>query len=328
MVNFQADSDVACDPNAASLRSRASSVISTGTKISISTLPQDELQNTEANFPGRTLRGNARPHSLLSLVSHEQPAPPYDDRHATAGSRFSSYPYDTAALGNFTSPSADNFQPPPASPLMDSENALSIHYGRVVRTIDQNHVQEILRLTEAHEVELAAARDEIRRLTEEHQKELAATRHEIDQVYRQEFKSKNREVERIREEANTRVATFETELQRMITVHEETVLSMQQEASDQLASQVEAHAVATDKARNDIEDIWMTRWSDQTRLAREEAQRLDMENQHDIERAVADRDEEWVGELASRHPELWDELKDTIGELRARKWCRNSGRRA
>lgn len=326
MVNFQASSDAACDPNAASLRSRASSVVSTGTKISISTLPQDELQNTEASFAGRTLRGSTRPHSFRSFVSHEQPAPPYDDRHATAGPYFSSYQCDTAALGHFTSPSADSFNPPPTSPLMDSENALSLHYGRVVRTIDQNQAQEIFRLTQAHEAELAAARDEIHRLTEDHQKELAATRHEIDQVYRQEFKSKNREVERIREEANTRVATFETELQRMITIHEETVLSMQQEASDQVASQEQAHAIATDKARNDIEDIWMIRWSDQTRLAREEAQRLDIENQHELERAVADRDEEWVRELASRHPQLLDELKDTIGELRAGKWCRNSGR--
>ena len=319
MANFQASSDAAWDLNATSLRSRASSVVSTGTKISISTLPPDEPQITEAAFAGRSLRHNTRPHSLLSLASHEQPAPPYDDRSAAEGPYYSSYQYDTAALGQFTSPTAETLHHPPASPLMDSENALSMHYGRVVRTIDQNQAQEILRLTQAHDAELAAARDEIHKLTEAHKKELAATRHEIDQVYRKEFKAKNREVEKIREEANTRVATFETELQRMITTHEDTVLSMQQEASEQFASLEEAHAVAIDKARNGIEDIWMIRWSDQARLAREEAQRENMKHQRDLEKAVADRDEEWVRELARRHPELLKELKETIGERRARK---------
>lgn len=319
MASFQTSSGATYDPIATSLRSRASSVVSTGTKISISTLPQDEPQNTEAAFLGRSLRGDNRPHSLLSFVSHEQPAPPYDDRHATEGPYSTSYQCDTAALGQFTSSTAESFNRSPISPLMDSENALSIHYGRVVRTIDQNQAQEILRLTQTHEAELTAARAEIHRLTETHQKELAATRHEIDQAYRKEFKSKSREVEKIREEANTRVATFETELQRMITTHEDTVLAMQQEASDQVASLEEAHIVAIDKARNDIEDIWMIRWSDQTRLAREEAQRLDMNNQRDLEKAVADRDDEWVRELAIRHPELLDELENTIGELRAGK---------
>lgn len=319
MANSQPSPDETLNPIAASLRSRASSVVSTGTKISISTLPQDESLNAEAGLAGRSLRVNTRPHSLLSFTSHEQPAPPYNERHATEGPYFSSYQGDTAAIGQFSSSTAECFNRGPASPLMDSENALSMHYGRVVRTIDENQAQEILRLTQAHEAELAAVRDEMHRLTEAHQKELAATRHDIDQAYRKEFKSKNREVEKIREEANTQVATFETELQRMITTHEETVLSMQQEASEQVASLEEAHAVAIDKARNEMEDIWMIRWSDLTRLAREETQRVDMKNQRDLEKAVADRDEEWARELASRHPELLDELKDTIGDLRAGK---------
>lgn len=319
MANFQPGSDAAWDPSAASLRSRASSIVSTGTKISISTLPQDDPQSTEAAFAGRGPRSSVRPHSLLSFASHEQPAPPYDDRPATEAPSFASYQCGTTALGQFISPTAEFFNQQQASPLIDSENALSMHYGRIVRTIDQNQAQEIFRLTQAHEAELAAGRDEIHRLTESHQKELAAMRHEIDQAYRKEFKSKNREVEKIREEANTQVATLETELQRMITTHEDTVLSMQQESSEQVALLEEAHAAAIDQARNDIEDIWMMRWSDLTRLAREETQRVEMKNQRDLEKAVADRDDEWVRELASRHPEFLDELKDTIGELRAGK---------
>lgn len=314
---MSASHDMRWDFSAASLRSRASSVVSTGTKISISTLPQEEAQTTtEAGFAGRNWRNHdGRRHSLLSITSHEQPAPPYDDGDAMDGPYLMSYQYDSTVAGR-QGTSGDY---PPISPPLDSENALSMHYGRVVRTIDENQAQEILRLTQAHESELAAARDEILRLTQVHQKELAATRHEIDHVYRKEFKAKNREVEKFREEANSRVATFETELPRLISTHEDTVVRMQQEASEQVALLEEAHEVAIDKARNAIEDIWESRWNDRTRLTREETQRAGLSNQRELEKAVADRDEEWVRELSSRHPELLDELKDLISEFRAEK---------
>ena len=319
MTSFQAGHDASWDQSAASLRSRASSVVSTGTKISISTLPQEESQNFETVIAGPNPRTNACRHSLLSITSHEQPAPPYDHREMLDGPYFTSHRHGAAIEGPLPSSTINDFYVPPASPPTDSENALSMHYGRVVRTIDENQAQEIVRLTQAHETELTAARQEILRLAQKNEKDLAVTRHEIDQAYRKELKSKNREVEKFREEANARVAIFEAELQRLITTHEETVSRMQNEAIEQMADLAELHEIAVDKARNAVEDLWEGRWEDRKRLAVEEARLISLQNQRDLEKAVADRDEEWVRELGARHPELLRELKDIIDELRAGK---------
>lgn len=311
--------DTRWDLGAVSLRSRASSVVSTGTKISIGTLPQEESQSPETGFAGRNWRINSgrRRHSLLSFSSHDQPAPPYDDPD---GPYLSSYRYTPNIIGQTRSPAAEDHDGPSISPPIDSENALSMHYSRVVRTIDVNQAQEIQRLTQEHERELIACRDEIQHLVEAHAKELAAMRHEIDQAYRKEWKVKNREVEKIREEANTAVATLEIELQRLITTHEDTVLRMQHETSEQIMRLEEAHEIAIDKARNAIEDIWETRWSDRTRIVKEEAHMAGLDRQRGLEKAVAKRDEEWVKELTSRRPELLDDIKDVISELRVARW--------
>lgn len=299
---------------AVSLRSRASSVVSTGTKISIGTLPQEESQSTETGFAGRNWRINSgRRHSLLSFTSHDQPAPPYDDGD---GTYLSSYWYTPNIIGQTNSPAPEDHDGPSISPPIDSENALSMHYSRVVRTIDGNQAQEIQRLTQEHERELTACRDEIQSLAESHVKELAAMRHEIDQAYRKEWKAKNREVEKIREAANKRVATLEAELQRLITTHEDTVLRAQHETSEQIMRLEEAHEVAIDKARNAIEDIWESRWSDRTRIVKEEAHTAGLNKQREIEKAMANRDDEWVKELSSRRPDLLDDLKYVISELR------------
>lgn len=307
--------DTRWDLGAVSLRSRASSVVSTGTKISIGTLPQEETQSRETGFAGRNWRINSgRRHSLLSFTSHDQPAPPYDDLD---GPYISSYRYTPNITGQTNSLAAEDHDGPSISPPIDSENALSMHYSRVVRTIDGNQAQEIQRLTQEHDRELTACRDEIQQLAEAHEKELAAMRHEIDQAYRKEWKAKNREVEKIREEANTRVATLEIELQRLITTHEDTVLRMQHETSEQIMRLEEGHEVAIDKARNAIEDIWESRWSDRTRIGKEVAHLAGLNKQRELEKAVADRDEEWVKELSSRRPDLLDDLTDVISELRS-----------
>jgi phage host-nuclease inhibitor protein Gam len=175
-----------------------------------------------------------------------------------------------------------------------------MHYGQVVRTIDQNHALELTRLAN------------------EHERQLAAVRHEIDQAYRREWKAKNREVEKFREDANARVAALEVKYQNQANVHAAAIAKLQQETRDQLAASAEEHELATDKARNAIEDLWEGRWRDRVRLADEEARRMDLENKRRLEQAIADRDEEWVKELGKRHPELLDELRDTISGLRAR----------
>lgn len=324
MASSQQDTR-AWDLGAVSLRSRASSVVSTGTKISIGTLPQEESQSIETGFAGRNWRINSggRRHSLLSFSSHDQPAPPYDDPD---GPYLSSYQYTPNIIGQMRSPAADEDHDdddddgPSISPPIDSENALSMHYSRVVRTIDVNQAQEIQRLTQEHEREVNACRDEIQHLAEVHEKKLAAMRHEIDQAYRKEWKAKNREVEKIREEANIGVATLEMEVQRLITTHEDTVLRMQHETSEQIMRLEEGHEVALDKARNAIEDIWEGRWSDRTRIVKEEAHLAGLNSQRELEKAVANRDEEWVRELSSRRPDLLDDLKDAIKELRSARF--------
>lgn len=293
-----------------SVRSRASSVFSTGTKFSIATLPQEELQSAGPGFSDRFVRDTARPQSLITLASHEGPAPPYEVYQSSETAQPSPAQHRFAAIDHLPSLAAGAFDTPSTSPASEPENALVMHYGRVVRTIDQNHALELAQITNEHERELA-------RVIKEHERELAAVRHEIDQAYRREWKAKNREVEKFREEANSRVANLEAEYHSLIIAHAATAARLQQENSDQIATLVDAHELAIDKARNEIEDLWEGRWSDRVRLAAEEARRLDLESQRMLEKAVADRDEEWVKELGKRHPELLDELKDTISGLRA-----------
>lgn len=328
-------------------------MISTGTKISIGTLPQEEGQinigiTAEAGFAaaGRNWRpgplnvgnnsGDRRPQSLLSFTSHDhdQPAPPpyyYEDDGDGHGPYLSgSYRYtppnnnNNIIIGHHHHQRNNNslavveveghhddgrpsISPPPPS---DSENELSMHYSRVVRTIDGNQAQEIQRLTEEHQRELKACRDEIQhqhhQLAETHHgKELAAMRHEIDQAYRKEWKAKNREVEKIREEANTVVATLELEIKRLIAMHEKSVLRMQDETSEQISRLEKEHEVAIVKARNAIEDLWETRWNDRSLIVKEEAHMASLDKEREIQTAaVARRDEEWIKHLSTRHPDL------------------------
>lgn len=283
----------------ASVRSRASSVFSTGTKFSISTLPHEDLQTSGAGFAERISRSSGRPQSLMTLASHETPAPPYEVCPPSEVPQPSPTGDRLTAVEHLSSITATLRDTPSTSPASEPENALSMHYGQVVRTIDQNHA-----------VELA-------RLAKEHERQLAVVRHEIDQAYRREWKAKNREVEKLREDANARVAALEVEYQNQAIAHAAMIAQLQQETRDQIVALVEAHELATDKARNAIEDLWEGRWRDRVRLAEEEARRSDLENQRRLEQAVADRDEEWVKELGKRHPELLDELSHTISGLRA-----------
>lgn len=112
---------------------------------------------------------------------------------------------------------------PAQSPTISPENSLSMHYSRVVRTIDQNHSNQMRRLKEAH------------------QEELGATRNAIDQTYRKELKANAREVEKMREEMASLVAS-----------HEANVARLQREALEQATDQAESHRLAMEKACNAI----------------------------------------------------------------------------
>ena len=77
-----------------SLRSTASSIISTGTKTSIGTLAQAYHPHEESSSAGidvhlgghRNFRITARPGSILSISSLDSPAPPYESCSSTNAS--------------------------------------------------------------------------------------------------------------------------------------------------------------------------------------------------------------------------------------------------
>ena len=207
------------DIEAESLRSRASSIVSTGTRFSISTLPIEEPSQVEGLL-GRLNHASAfRPRSMMSTSSYDQPAPPYESRSVEETPILPTSQHDFSPSGQSSVVLEDTAQSPTISP----ENSLSMHYSRVVRTIDQNHSNQMRRLKEAH------------------QEEIGATRNAIDQTYRKELKANAREVEKMREEMASLVAT-----------HEANVARLQREALEQATDQAESHRLAMEKACNAI----------------------------------------------------------------------------
>ena len=290
-----------------SFRSRASSVISTGTKFSISTMPQGHFHIDDVLEGNATRTTSTRPGSLYSLRSIAPSLPPYEDL------------VPRPAPIQISTPSGNDSEQPPTPSSADPENALSIHYGRVVRTIDDNHARQLARIYEAHEQQSKA-----------HEQELAATREAIDQAYRKEWKAKNYEMERIREEAAASVAemqktldrelergraectakftALEEQIQSLSVTHGESLARIQQDATAQVATLHKEYQATIEKARNAIEDLWEGRWNDRTRIAAEETKRRDLE-----------RDEEWLRLIESTHPELLDEMKTAMEASRAKK---------
>ena len=295
------------NPDIISFRSRASSIISTGTKFSISTTPQAH-SHIEDVFGGSTPRTTStRPASMYSMRSIAPSLPPYEDQAPRT------VPYQTVMPSGY-----DSDQSPTPS-TADPENALSVHYSRVVRTIDENHARQLARVYEAHDQQLKM-----------HELELAVTREAIDQAYRKEWKAKNREMERVREEAAAsvaemqetldrelgktreecaaKVAAVEEKIQSLTVTNAESLSRIQQDATDQVVTLHEEYQDTIDKARNAIEDLWEGRWNDRTRLAAEEAQRRDVE-----------KDVEWLQIVESTHAELLDEIKTAMDASRKKE---------
>ncbi len=262
-----------------SFRSRASSVISTGTKFSILTMPQEHFHIDDVLEGNAARTTSTRPGSIYSVRSIAPSLPPYEDQAPRPA------PIQTSA----PSGSNDSEQPPTPS-TADPENALSIHYGRVVRTIDENHARQLDRIYKAHEQQLRA-----------HEQELAATREAVDQAYRKEWKARNREMERVQEECASQIAALEERIQSLSAAHDESLARVQRDADDRIGALHEEYRAAIEKARHAIEDLWEGRWNDRTRLAAEEARRRD-----------AERDEEWLGAIESTRPELLGDIKSAM----------------
>lgn len=278
----QFTSDHNTDIEVDSVRSRASSVVSTGTRFSISTLPIEEPSQTDGLL-GRLNHASAfRPRSFMSTNSYEQPAPPYESRSAGETPYLPVGHHDPAPSTQSFIALEDSEQSPTTSP----ENSLSMHYSRVVRTIDRNHSNQMRRIKEAHH------------------EELGATRNAIDHTYRKELKAKAREVEKVREEMASLVATHEADLARL-----------QREAIEQATDQAESHRIEMEKACNAIEDLWEARWSDRMRLAAEETRKASDRAKEEKRKTIERRDQAWIEQLVKRHPDLSDEIKALIDTL-------------
>ena len=289
MANYRMVLDQRWENEAGSLRSRASSVISTGTKFSFSTLAHEEHH---PNIDGVLNRLNSvasrnRPGSVFSC---EEPAPPYEDQEATEPTQASTVECEAVTLTRSSTPVAEeNVLQPTTPPFFDSESAMRDHYTRIIRTLDSSHAQALSTLTESHTQELSAlrlslstaAQAHIEQLQLKYEQQLAATRNEIDLAYRKEFKAVRRDTERIREEAATEVANLKEENEKVVV-----------------------------KARNAVEDVWEGRWNDRIRVAADEVDRIEKRGQERIGRAAGR-----IQDLAGRHPELKDELEAAIDDL-------------
>ena len=286
-----------------SYRSRASSVVSTGTKFSISTMPPSNF-HIDGILEGRNQRSTAtRPASLYSVRSLAPSLPPYEahqpmDPMISAANRNHPGLIQTTNTHDESAEGGDPEQPLTPS---DPENALSMHYGRIVRTIDENHARQVARIRQDYE------------------RELAATRNAIDEAYRKEFKAKNREIERIREEAANEielirreaaadVAAIQEESEILSADHNDTISRIQRENADQLSLLHQEHQATVEKARHAIEDLWEGRWHDRTKVAAEEAQRAAKE----VEQRDSLRDAQWLQVIRSLHPELVSGIKTAM----------------
>ncbi|PGH34496.1 hypothetical protein GX50_02679 [[Emmonsia] crescens] len=147
-----------------------------------------------------------------------------------------------------------DIEPPPP---MEDENDVSIHYTRLIRSIDRDHRKAL----HARDKELAGMRERL---------------NEIDQVYRQELKSRDFTIDDMRK--------------RLENVQE------------QMTGSIE-------RAKNEVEDMWESRWKDRDRHLMERMRRIEIESQIQVEKAVAERDQEWVAEWEKRNNELLERLK-------------------
>ncbi|KAL9109885.1 MAG: hypothetical protein Q9187_008117 [Circinaria calcarea] len=309
------------DHSGLSVRSRASSTISTGTKFSIATLPyEDQFPNPTAIdvlLGSRNIRLTSRPDSVLSITSSTQP-PPYEVPPEIYGAstplaisptdRNGSQDYITASVSRTPtqsqSPSPSQSQPasPNTATTFDHENALSQYYTQVVRTIDANHHAELARLKTTHIAELAS------------------TRHAIDAAYRRELKSKDLHVEQIRRESAKEVADIEDKCRKLLEERDRQMEQLRQESAGRIAD-TEAKCISTikdlmqecearvHKATNEVEDLWEGRWKDRARISEEEAARRDEGMKAQL---YGHRDEVWMRVLG----EKWVWMKSDLDAVK------------
>ena len=315
MANYRMVLDQRWEAEAGSLRSRASSVISTGTKFSFTTLANEEHHPNIDGVLGRlnSVANRGRPRSVLSC---EEPAPPYEDWEAAEPELGPGIARDQRlARTRSSTPVAEESGGSATTPPSDAENAISTHYTHILRSLDASHARSISTLQEAHNQELsilraslADAEARVETLRKDHEHKLAATRNEIDQTYRKEFKAVRREAERAKEKAEEEAAT---EVQQM-KEHASAEFGKLREDHERVITEKlkEEHAVEIVRARNAVEDVWESRWRDRIRVAAEEVERVEKRCKEKLGRAA-----ERVKALATRYPEIAQDFELVVEEL-------------
>ncbi|KAL8710679.1 MAG: hypothetical protein Q9220_004697 [cf. Caloplaca sp. 1 TL-2023] len=273
------------DLSTPSLRSRASSIVTTTTKFSLETLSQDDRSSLGPLWEMQR-QGNAdRPRSLLSMTSIARPAPPYHEAgdsmlllpshregffqtQPNMSSEAFQHPAEAISINEALPPSPTRSEaatPSPDSPVDIEANMQSraAYYSSVVRTLDQNYTAAV----EA--------------LRQQHAQQLALTRHDIDQAYRAQWKAKNREIERIREETATakeiEVLQLRTDFESKFERLQSQVIKLQGALLTQAEEAAEKERKAVEKARHEVEDVWERRWQDRTKIENDEKQKAELQ---------------------------------------------------
>lgn len=280
-----------------SLRSRASSIVTTTTKFSLETLSQDDRSSIGALRDWQRPNPASRPRSLRSMTSIARPAPPYSatldsslllptHQHGDFQSRPSLQveptvpPSASASINEIlsSSPSAGSTASPHEggdSPTDDPDNPrarIITYYNRVVRTLDQNYTTSL------------------ENLRTQHASDLASTRHSIDAAYRAQWKAKNREIEVIRQEAAREVEEVKKEcareMERMEKECEVNARQMERAIIEHREQKDREMAVAVLKARHEVEDLWERRWAERMKVEEEEKRRREREHLAQMERVT------------------------------------------
>ncbi|MCJ1397837.1 hypothetical protein MMC11_001033 [Xylographa trunciseda] len=293
-----------------SLRSRASSVVSTGTKTSIGTLanpnyqpdsPPPECSQTagiDVLLGHRNFRITARPGSVLSISSFDHPAPPYDG------------PLPTGTGHTILNPSEFETPDPashavlntaaPSPPFRSSRSARSVHFASPIHspshslppspslspslpsppTLSQHYTHVVRTIDANHRAEIAS-------LTASHTAALASTRNAIDAAYRVALRARDAEVETLRQENAAAIAAIEARHKAATDAEEDrqraeaerhaaSMRAVEETHRAEMAREREAWAKEVGRARNEVEDMWEARWRDTMRVTGVEMERLRM----------------------------------------------------
>lgn len=331
-------SSIMADAEVVSL-SRASSVISTGTKISTSTLSHQPPEQSTSTYNGsidillgrRNFRISARPGSILSISSFDHPAPPYSEVNpegaASSATLIHDLPEEDEEQPSYPSDVLPTIPEPPYSedaPLSPIPIRPPISVPSATETPPDAHdpssrtpsppspplspLSSSENAISAHYTAVVRTIDtnhraEIARQQEAHQMALHQLRHDIDAAYRLEFRA-------VRDACDTQTASLRSQVE-ALEAELETRRADDFERDQGRRDEVEKERdEAVRKARNEVEDLWEGRWRDRMRLAGEEVGAAYGERKR-VGRC-------WEEEVRRRWPALADEVRAVV-ETKIRK---------